>query len=107
MLPRWFHVLVLAAAIALGASEARAQVFRPRTGKAAVVSKAAPAPAAPATGKKSPVAAVPAASSRNPARASATTPRRAGTAAKKKRGKPRGDSDVTIDDDDDVKITDD
>jgi hypothetical protein len=101
-------MLVLAASLAFagfGGRDAGAQVFRPRTGKGAVVAKAAPAPTtAAATAKKAPVAEAPV--SKGP-RASATTQRRP-TAARKKRGK-RGDSDdVKIDDDDeDVQITDD
>jgi hypothetical protein len=109
--PRWLPVFVLVAWMglaALGATEARAQVFRPRTGKGApVIKAAAPAAAAPDGKKGAPVAAAPAASSsKTPARASAAPPPR--RAAKKKHAKARGDSDVKIDDDDeDVKITDD
>jgi hypothetical protein len=110
--PRWLPAFVLAASIGLAAlaAEARAQVFRPRTGKGAPALKAAaPAPAAAAAARKAtPGASVTAATpSKAPARASsATTPRRA---AKKKHAKARGDSDVTIndEDDEDVKITDD
>jgi hypothetical protein len=105
-MPRWLAVLVVAAIIALGAREARAQVFRPRTGKAAVVNKAAPATAAATTGKKAPAAE---ATSKTTARAAASNPKRTGP-AKKRKGKSRGNSDdVKIDDEDeeDVKITDD
>ena len=104
-MPRWLAVLVVAAIIALGAREARAQVFRPRTGKAAVINKAAPATAA-TTGKKAPVAE---ATSKTTPRAAASNPKHPGP-AKKRKGKSRGNSeDVKIDDEDeeDVKITDD
>jgi hypothetical protein len=111
--PRWLPVLVLAASIAfaaLGTRDAGAQVFRPRTGKAAVIAKAAPASAASASpgatatsGKKAPVAEAPAPKA---PRAAATTRRPA--AGKKKHGKRGTSDDVKIDDDDeDVKITDD
>jgi hypothetical protein len=104
-MPRWLAVFVVAAVIALGSGEARAQVFRPRTGKAAVVNKAAPAQTATAS-KKAPTA--DASTSKTP-RAAASTPRRTGP-GKKRKAKSRGNSeDVKIDDDDeeDVKITDD
>ena len=104
---RWLAVLTLTVVIALGASRADAQVFKPRTGKAAIVaSKTAIAAAAPSSTtvakKTGAVAATPAATAKKPARA---TPHRTA----RKRGKARGDSeDVVIDDDDeDVKITDD
>ena len=105
-MPRWLAVLVVAAVIALGARDARAQVFRPRTGKAAVINKAAPAQTAATTGKKGATAD---AASSKPPRAAASTPKRTGP-AKKRKAKHRGDSeDVKIDDEDeeDVKITDD
>ena len=107
---RWLAVLTLVALLGLGASSARAQVFRPRNGKAAPVSKAALAAAAPASGKKTgPAADAPAtqASSKKTARTGETTPRRQN---KKKHGKGRGDSDTVViddEDEDDVKITDD
>lgn len=111
--PRWFCVLAVAVLIALGATRAQAQVFRPRTGKGAVVASKAPAVQATATGastastakKTGPVAATPTAgAAKKPAR---------GTAARKtgkKHGKKRGDSDAVViddDEDEDVKITDD
>src|SRR5262245_6545554 len=102
-MPRWLALLVVAAVIALGAREARAQVFRPRTGKAALVNKAAPATAA-TTGKKAPAAD---ATSKTTARAAASNPKHPG---KKRKAKSRGNSEeVKIDDEDeeDVKITDD
>jgi hypothetical protein len=103
-MPRWLYALVVAAVIAIGAREARAQVFRPRTGKGAPVAKAAPPPAA-VNGKKAPVA--DAAAAKAP-RAAASTPKRTGP-GKKRKAKAQSDSDdVKIDDDDeDVKITDD
>lgn len=90
---RWLAVLVVAAVIALGAGEARAQVFRPRTGKAPVVTRTAPAVAAPSARK---------------APAAAAAPKKA-TPAKKRKARPRDDADdVKIDDEEeDVKITDD
>lgn len=107
---RWLSVLVLVGLVAFGATEVRAQVFKPRTGKAAPAGKSAPAAnAGAAAGKSSATVATAAAatSSRKQTRATGPTPRRAGTtpSAKKSRsGKHRGDSDT---DDDDVKITDD
>jgi hypothetical protein len=110
--PRWLPVFVLAAWIGLVAlaSEARAQVFRPRTGKGAPVAKAAPAPAAraatpePAAGarKATPVAAAPAAAPSKAKKAPAATSRR--TVAKKKHRKAReadeDNDEVTVQDDD-------
>ncbi len=104
--PRWLCVLIVAAVIALGAARAEAQVFRPRTGKAAVASKAATPVASSASAKKTgPVAATPSsnASAKKSTRGTARRPAR-------KRGKARGDSDTVViddDDDEDVKITDD
>ncbi|HET7499962.1 MAG TPA: hypothetical protein VFK02_03140 [Kofleriaceae bacterium] len=100
---RWLSVLVLAGLVALGARSASAQVFKPRTGKAAPVARSAPAKKAPAA---TPVAAAP---SKKPTRASGPTARRVVTTAPAKkptRGKSRDDV-VVKDDDDDVKITDD
>lgn len=123
---RWFTVLALTGLLmcvgAFGASDARAQVFKPRTGngKAAPAAKtsAPSATATPAGAKKSapvasaPVASAPAAaSSKKPTRATGPTPRRVGTttpAKKARAAKRHGDDDtVVVDDDDDVKITDD
>lgn len=113
---RWLALLTLVAALVLGASSARAQVFRPRNGKAAPVNKAALAAAAatPVTAKKAaapaPTAPAAAAASKKTAHTAETNPRRTGATHKKKRAKARGDADsVVIDDDEDedVKITDD
>lgn len=96
---RWLAVLTVAAVIALGATSARAQVFRPRTGKGAAVGRA------PAAQKAAPVAAA-AASSKKPARPAATAPRR----DVKKRGKGRDSAEAVVihdGDDDDVTISDD
>lgn len=107
--PRWLCVLAVAALIALAAPRAQAQVFRPRTGKAAVVAKAAAAPAAASTvaaRKTGAAAATPAATPAKKSTRPAGTARRPG----KKHGKKHGDSDTVViddDDDDDVKITDD
>jgi hypothetical protein len=113
----------MAGAFAFGATEAHAQVFKPRSGsRAALPAKtaaAAPAPATStagnATAKKAPATATPAAAtSKKPTRATGPTPRRVGTTApaKKSRGAAKGqaasEDPVVIDDDeDDVKITDD
>jgi hypothetical protein len=108
--PRWLPVLVLAAWIGLAAlaSGARAQVFRPRTGKGAPIAKAAPGPAGKAAApeptaagsrKAAPVAAAPAKAKKTPA----ATSRR--TVAKKKHRKPR-DAEAS-DDDDEVTVQDD
>jgi len=109
--PRWLPVFVLAAWIGFAAlaSEARAQVFRPRTGKGAPVAKAAPGPAGKAAApeptaagsrKAAPVAAAPAKTKKAPAATSRRT-----AAAKKKKHKPRDaeqdDDEVTVQDDDD------
>lgn len=99
--PRWLPVLVLAAWIGLAAlaSEARAQVFRPRTGKGAPVAKAAPESAAGAH-KATPVAAAPSKAKKGPAASS----RRPATAKKKHRKRRNADADddeVTVQDDDD------
>lgn len=117
---RWLALLTLVAVVVLGASSARAQVFRPRNGKVAPVSKAALAGAAtpaPAAAKKTGAvattpAAPPAKKAARPADGALrhTQAGQAGQAGKKKRGKHRDDEDdVKIDDDDedDVKITDD
>lgn len=98
----WLSWLVLIAVLGFAAPSADAQVFRPRTGKAAAA-KAAPGAATALAAKK------PAASGATKPGAKATPARR--TVAKKKRTRPRTDDDtVVIDDDDDepdVKITDD
>jgi len=76
---------------------AAAQVFRPRTGKAAVIAKAAPtaasSTAAPTGAKKTGAGAVAATPTASPAKKT-----RAGNATKrtKKKGKARGDSDTVI-----------
>lgn len=111
--PRWLPVFVLAAWIGLAAlaGEARAQVFRSRSGKGAPVAKAAPAPAGkaaapePAAGarKATPVAAAPAAAPSKAKKAPAASSRRP-AAAKKKHRKPR---DTEADDDDEVTVQDD
>jgi hypothetical protein len=114
--PRWLSVLVLVAWIGLAAraSDARAQMFRPRTGKGAPVAvKAAPGTAArvaapdsdaPGVRKATPVAAAPVASPSKAKKAPAGSRRTA--VAKKKKRKPRepdasdDDDDVTVQDDD-------
>jgi hypothetical protein len=101
---RWFRLLPLALVtlLAFGAAEAHAQVFKPRSGKTAGRTGAAAARKTASTAGPS--------TAMKPARATATTSRRAGTTApaKKARSKARGNDDVKIeDDDDDVKITDD
>lgn len=102
--------------IAFGATEARAQVFRPRGGsKSGPVSRASTPTGPPAGARKATPAATPAAaSSKKPTRATGPAPRRivTTTPAKKARGTGKGrdepDDPVVIDDDDDdVKITDD
>jgi hypothetical protein len=120
---RWLCVLVVTALVVLGASPVRAQVFKPRTGKAAVVPNKAPA--APASAAASTAAPGPASGSATPAVAKKTGPatpttpaptaKKAthGTAAAhkgKKRGKKGRDGDAVViddDEDEDVKITDD
>ncbi len=100
----WLSWLVWIAVLCFGAPRAHAQVFRPRTGKAATT--------------KTPPAAANRLAATKPSATGATakpgvkaTPARRAL-AKKKRNKPRADDDtVVIDDDDDdgtdVKITDD
>lgn len=113
---RWFRLLTLLTVVgllALGASEAQAQVFKPR-GKSAAIGRNAPAAArkaAPAT------AGTTAVSSKAPTRATGPTPRRIvssqGPVPSRKARKARKgheDADVVViddEDDDDVTITDD
>lgn len=100
----WLSWLVLIAVLGFAAPSADAQVFRPRTGKAAAAKAAAPGAATALAAKKP----APSGATVKPG-AKATPARR--TVAKKKRTRPRTDDDtVVIDDDDDepdVKITDD
>jgi hypothetical protein len=105
---RWLPVLVLLALVTSGATEARAQVFKPRTGKAAPAARTTATTAGPGAKKPAPAVAAPAAaSSKKPTRATGPTPRRVVTAppAKKSRTTKRH-ADANADDDD-VKITDD
>ena len=100
----WLSWLVLIAVLAFAAPRAHAQVFRPRTGKAATAKAGAPGAATALAAKK------PATSGATVKPGAKATPARR-TVAKKKRTRPRTDDDtVVIDDDDDepdVKITDD
>lgn len=112
--PRWLSMFVLAVVIGLAAlaSDAHAQVFRPRGAKGApapkatltpVASRESAAPAASGTGSARKT--TPAAAAKSPARAAAAPAKR----TKKKRPKKHDDDDANVndDDDEDVKITDD
>ena len=119
---RWICMIVLVGLFAFRATDAHAQVFKPRgntkPGPMAKASTSAATPvsstaSSPAGGKKTASAATPvAASAKKPTRsASGPTSRRGTASAKKSRGagKAKDDSDPVVidDDDDDVKITDD
>ena len=108
---RWLSMLVLVGLVAFGATEAHAQVFKPRTaGKAGPAGRTSPAPTATAaSGKKSATVATAAASisSKKQTRTTGPTARHAGTTPSKKSRRHRGDDDAAVVDDDDVKITDD
>jgi len=123
---RWICMIVLVGLFAFRATDAHAQVFKPRgntkPGPMAKASTSASTPASstasstassPAGGKKTASASTPvAASAKKPTRsANGPTSRRGTAPAKKSRGAGRAkdDSDPVVidDDDDDVKITDD
>ena len=103
--PRWLRLLLLVAFVAfvgLGTTEGHAQVFKPRTGKAAAPVKPAPA----AVARKAAPAAV---AAKKPTRTAGPAPKRNAPAKKRPSKKPADDDTVVVDDEDepDVKITDD